>query len=89
VTDKERYLAFVRQHRNVRAPKPSVQEHLFELFDYLGQLPPGTSMKRYVSNGFNYGSTGGLQQDNITQPHPQPQEQPAAPFDDLPLFQKP
>jgi hypothetical protein len=88
VTDKERYLAFVRQHRNVQAPKPTPQEHLFELCDYFEHLPPGTTMKRYISNGFNYGSTGSARHDNLTQPHIQRQERPTAQFDDLPLFQK-
>ncbi len=88
MSDKAGYQEFLRQHRNVSAPKPSWQERMFELFDYYGQLPPGTTMQRFVSSGFNYVSTGSARHDNLAQPQIKRQGRRPVQFGDLPLFQK-
>jgi hypothetical protein len=96
MTDHAGYQRFLNQHRNLKQPPKDWRLRWWELCDEFGQLPPGTTMKRYIKENapgarqaFNYGSLGNAtRHDNIRPVKPLLKERVINNIDDLPLFQK-
>jgi hypothetical protein len=95
MTDHVGYQRFQKQHRNVKQPPKDWRVRLYENLDYFGNLPPGTTMKRFIKENapgakraFNYGSLGNANQDNLRPVHSSREQIVINRIDDLPLFQK-